>query len=150
MTISFCYTDSPNNALQKNYTPVKYFNDVYARNNVSLVRPDLTLEATPAETDGANYAYIADFDRFYFIIDREVLNNGLMRFRLKEDVLMSFSDAILTGNGIVERQRDNYDMYLPDNQIPVDCRKSVTFRNFSGSNVIHSSSITMLVLGGDQ
>lgn len=149
MDITFMYTDSPNNALQKNYSNVASFDSVYARNNVSIVHPDITLETTPGSTDGANYAYINDFGRFYFIVDREVLNNGLMRFRLKEDVLMSFHVDILTGNGIVERQRDNYDMYLPDNQIPVDCRKAVTFRNFSGSNVLSSSSITMLVLGGD-
>lgn len=148
MDITFMYTDSPNNALQKNYSNVAAFDSVYARNNVSIVHPDITLETTPGTTDGANYAYINDFGRFYFIVDREVLTNGLMRFRLKEDVLMSFHVDILTGNGIVERQRDNYDMYLPDNQIPVDCRKAVTYRKIGDQTPFHDASIIMTVLGG--
>lgn len=148
MDIAFLHTDSPNNMLNKNYTPVAGFDTIYARNNVSLVTPDITLETTPAVTNEANYAYISEFGRFYFIESREVLNNGLMRFQLRCDVLMTFQGDILDCHGIVDRQKDNYDMYIKDQMIPVDCRKAVTYRKFQYSP-FGLPYLSMLVVGGN-
>lgn len=152
MDITLMYTDSPNNALEKHYSNVAAFDTVYARNNVSVVRPDITLECGDTVYSDANYAYINDFGKFYFIEDRQVLQNGLVRFLLKEDVLMNYSSDIADCKGIVERQKDNYDMYLNDDKIPVDMRTTVSYRNFTGGpegGQFGLTTITMVVLGGD-
>ena len=120
------------------------------RASISALRPVIDVEIS--NTLGimqANYAYIQEFGKFYFIRNKTNVLNDLWRFELEEDVLMTYQGDILNTNGVVERQKDNYDMYLPDPKIPVDCRKAVTYRQFPTNHFGASVSITMMVLGGD-
>ena len=120
------------------------------RASISALRPVIDVEIS--NTLGimqANYAYIQEFGKFYFIRNKTNVLNDLWRFELEEDVLMTYQGDILNTNGVVERQKDNYDMYLPDPRIPVDCRKAVTYRKFPTNHFGSGASITMMVLGGD-
>lgn len=149
MEFTLMYTESPNNMLLKEYEIIDGFSGTM-RASISALRPVIDVEIS--NTLGimqANYAYIQEFGRFYFIRNKTNVLNNLWRFELEEDVLMSYYGAILETNGVVERQRDNYDMYLPDQKIPVDCRKAVSYRKFSGETPFSLTSITMMVLGGD-
>lgn len=135
--------------LVKEYSIIDGFSGTM-RASLSALRPVIDVEIS--NTLGimqANYAYIQEFDKFYFIRNKTNVLNDLWRFELEEDVLMTYQGDILNTNGVVERQKDNYDMYLPDPKIPVDCRKAVSYRKFSGNTPFNLSSITMMVLGGD-
>lgn len=149
MEFTLMYTDSPNNMLEKNYTVIDGYSGTM-RAAISALRPVIDVEIEDATTTimQANYAYIQSFDRFYFIRNKTALNNGLWRFELEMDVLMSFSTDIKNLKAVVERQTNNYDMYLPDPRIPVDCRKTVSYREFPG-NHFGLPYLSMVVLGGD-
>lgn len=144
------YTESPNNMLVKEYDIIDGFSGTM-RASISALRPVIDVEIEDATTSimRANYAYIQEFGKFYFIRNKTNVLNDLWRFELEEDVLMTYQGDILNTNGVVERQKDNYDMYLPDQKIPVDCRKAVSYRKFSGETPFSLTSITMMVLGGD-
>lgn len=42
-----------------------------------------------------NYAYIPKFERYYFIVDVEILNKKIVRLRLNTDVLETYKTDIL-------------------------------------------------------
>lgn len=151
MDIAFYDVTAPNNALDKLSTAelVASYSGP-ATIDVSDLNPTLILE----EAGGgfgrtANWAYITDFGRFYFIKDcvQNVAQN-IATYHLELDVLQTFESAVRNLEVVVERTTDNYDMYLKDPMIPVDCRKTVAYRPFS-STPFHDASIVMLVLGGD-
>ena len=149
MEFTLMYTESPNNMLVKEYDIIDGFSGTM-RASISALRPVIDVEIS--NTLGimqANYAYIQEFGKFYFIRNKTNVLNNLWRFELEEDVLMTYHGDILNTNGVVERQKDNYDMYLPDPKIPVDCRKAVTYRQFPINHFGAGVSITMMVLGGD-
>lgn len=149
MEFTLAYTDSPNNMLEKNYTVIGGYSGTM-RASISALRPVIDVEIEDATTTvmQANYAYIQTFDRFYFIRNKTALNNKLWRFELETDVLMSFRQEIGQLEAVVERQTDNYDMYLTDPKIPVDCRKAISYRKFP-SSPFGLPYLTLIVLGGD-
>ena len=149
MNISLCYTASPNNMLVKEYTSIGSYSG-NMRSEISALNPTINIELGN-NTSGvmeANYAYIPDFGKYYFIRNKTCIVNSLWKFDLEEDVLMTYHDDILTGSGIVERQKDNYDMYLRDNMIPISARKTVAVRKFANPFTDAHPCVLMLVLGG--
>lgn len=64
--------------------------------------------------DNANYCYIPDFQRYYYISKKEVVRNGLVKLTLVCDVLMSFKSSLLNLSVIAERSESNYSSYLVD------------------------------------
>lgn len=152
MNITLMNTDSPNNMINKVCTIVADYTGAVARLNVSVETPVLILEESVANIMSANYCYISDFGRYYFIADKTCDANGLWSISCKVDVLESFKNDIYHLKGIVQRQKDNYDMYLRDDKIPVGARKTVAVRNIGTSIFPGDSSpipsVVMLVLGG--
>ena len=149
MNITLMNTDSPNNMINKTVTIVADYSGAVARVNISVETPVLILEESVANIMNANYCYISEFHRYYFITDKTADANGLWTISLKVDVLESFKNDIFRLKGIVQRQRDNYDMYLRDDKIPIGARKTVAVRNFG--YVFDNNSVPcviMLALGG--
>lgn len=130
-------------------TGVASYTGAVARHNVDMISPEITLEESVANIVSANYCYISDFGRYYQIVEKSCDVNGLWKLSLKEDVLMSFKDSILSLSGIVARQHYNYDMYLPDNLIPSSIKKNVNLYKFGSTPFTGSNNlITLIVLGG--
>ena len=147
MNITLMNTDSPNNMINKIVTIVADYTGAVARVNVSVENPVLILEESVANIMSANYCFIAEFHRYYFITDKTSDVNGVWTISLKVDVLESFKNEIFHLKGIVQRQKNNYDMYLPDNKIPTDAHKTVSIYNFGGT-FNGTPSLSMLVTGG--
>lgn len=148
MNITLMNTESPNNMIDKTVTIVADYTGAVARVNLSVENPVLILEESVANIMSANYCYIAEFHRYYFITDKTADVNGVWTISLKVDVLESFKNDIYQLKGIVQRQKDNYNMYLKDDKIPVDCRKAISYRKFP-SSPFGLPYLTMIVLGGD-
>ena len=148
MNITLMNTDSPNNMIDKTVTIVADYTGAVARVNLSVENPVLILEESVANIMSANYCYISDFGRYYYITDKTCDVNGLWTISLKVDVLESFKYDIYRLKGIIQRQRDNYNMYLKDEKIPIDCRKAISYRKFP-SSPFGLPYLTMITLGGD-
>lgn len=74
---------------------------------------------TKAESDilTANYCYIEEFNRYYFISDIVSVRNNLWRLNLRCDVLMSFSSEIIVTSAFVTRNEFKYNKYLVDSEM---------------------------------
>ena len=86
-----------------------------ARGECSILNPEveLALDTIPAD---ANYMYIEDFGRYYFIDEIVSVRTGLVRIRGTVDPLTSFATQLRQCSGIVKRAEsaNAYNTYLDD------------------------------------
>ena len=71
----------------------------------------------------ANYMYIPEFGRYYFIRDITIGVTGLYVISSRVDVLMSYKDQILNLECFIERNEYAFDPSLEDNLLPLQFRK---------------------------
>lgn len=85
----------------------------------------------------SNYAYIALFNRYYFISRKEVGMNNILSIYMDEDVLMSFKEEIYNLMPLVTRQATDYDAMLMDSNIPVETFYDISF----SSSILYSTKL---------
>ena len=69
------------------------------RNESSIINPSILIEID--NPSSYNYAYINEFNRYYFITDMISVRTNLWRINMSVDVLMSFASDILNLDVIV-------------------------------------------------
>ena len=74
------------------------------KDRCSMLDPVITIENS--SVPDYNYAYIPEFNRYYFITEITSVRNNLWRISLKVDVLESFKTDILNLNCIVDKQQN--------------------------------------------
>lgn len=91
------------------------------RRETDVRRPviQFALDDTYINDPSLNYAYIADWGKYYFITDKKVLRDGFVEFSLQEDVLMTFRTDILASDALIARWEQNESPYLSDAQRPI-------------------------------
>lgn len=109
--IVFMYNNEPMNKIGK--TPIEKFTLTGTlRDESSIVDPVILIEKdSPIE---ANYAYIAEFNRYYYIKDITAVRTGLWRITMHTDVLKTFSEGILNSPCIVAKSSTRFNLYLND------------------------------------
>lgn len=112
MTIILYTTVSEKNAVNKSLTEVVTLTGTL-RESSSIINPVIMISANATIT-GANYAYIPDFGRYYFITGIESVRNGLWRFYMRVDVLFTYRAQIKANSAIIQRNEINYDLKLND------------------------------------
>lgn len=65
----------------------------------------------------ANYIFIPEFNRYYYINDIISVNQGLIQINASVDVLMTYKDKILACDGYIGRNEYLYDSSLTDDKI---------------------------------
>ena len=100
-----------------------------------LVRPQIKIEVSnPASVESANYFTISgDVVRHFFITEKTSLTDKLWIISGKADLRFTFADAIKASAGIVARNENYYNMYLPDSRVPVMAKPSQNLYKFSNT-----------------
>lgn len=130
-------------------TSVLAVTNAAANTELGIEKPVLIIEST-ADLSNVNYAYIAEFGRYYNVRQGSAPVNNMWRFDCDVDVLMTYKTEILALRGIVSRNPDNYDMYLKDSRIPTGARKTVNVYKFGSTPFVgNDSRFFILSLGGD-
>lgn len=132
MNITLYNCTAENNMLDKTsmMSVVASYSGAVARSNVSIMHPVLILQESISNIKSANYCYIEDFGRYYYIKEKSCDANGLYTLVLAVDVLMSFKSAILANKGIVSKNTYLYNMYLPGD-IKSETRPLITTVQFA-------------------
>lgn len=152
-------TDSRNNVLAKGLTNELKLNGTLRENTV-ITAPFITVEI-PGAFD-YNYAYIADFGRYYFISKPEILRDKLFRLELRVDVLMSNSTSILASNAtVLYSQNYSNNSNIPDSEYVYENKEdfdTYIFKkqgsplpedlfNLSGNFLMESNSLILVTVG---
>lgn len=108
--------------------------------NVSVTDPTITINYDSSVFQ-CNYAYIPEFNRYYFITGFSNVVNGIVDISMHVDVLMSFKDEFLQNEGYIDTSLNYGNFYLNDPNAPVqqntDLFKVKSFDSpFTGSSVI--------------
>ena len=111
----FCYSlDSERNVVNKTLYLVDIING-YFRNGVNIKNPVITIQDYKLKNT-FNYVYIYALNRYYFVQNIEVTTKNMTALALAEDVLMSHKDLILEQYGLISRNENDFNSYLPDNR----------------------------------
>lgn len=144
MDITLYINNSEKNKIGKTLTNVTTLTGSIKESS-SIINPVILIEYD--DPTAFNYCYIDTFDRYYFVNDVVVVRNNLLRVSLKVDVLESFSAGILAQNVIVDNTSNDYDLYLPDDNLLTLVKTKTDIINFS-SGLLESGEFILITAGG--
>lgn len=97
-----------------------------------------------------NYMSIPSTNIFYFVTEKSFIQDNVLEIQLREDVLSTRKALIRLSEGIIRRNENLYNLYIPDGQIhtyanPIVRRK--TFSNGTGSFDVDTPANVILCAG---
>lgn len=119
MEVVFYYNLSDDRKINKNIQdPTSFVGQ--ARDSVDIMSPVILFDSDTVMR--FNYAYIPEFERYYSVVNRTALREGLFEISLEVDVLMSFRNDILNFHVIVDKQSklEFGDEYIDDGSLVTD------------------------------
>lgn len=143
MTIDLMNNTDPINKITKAPTTITSLEGALV-DGTSIIDPDILIES--AAVPPGNYAYIHEFNRYYFITNIESEHTGLWRLHMHVDPLKSFEAAILNNDAVIARAANNWNLYLEDSRYKAYADPIVVTRVFpSGFNTFQ---YVLAILGG--
>lgn len=148
MNIIIYQSLSESNVVNKQLTELANANGTL-REETSIIDPVILFEDNSNGFTLANYIYIPDFNRYYFINDITSVRNGLWQISCHVDVLMSWKNYFLNLSGIVARQENLYNLYLNDDKFLVNSNRQFVTKAFPNRVTEGGLCYVMTVAGGD-
>ena len=101
------------------------------KDNSSIANPTIILDLDTDDAPGWNYAYIGEFNRYYYVSDWTWIQNRLWSASLSTDLLATFRDQIGAADMYVLRSSAAYDGNIVDNYYPVKANATVTAKHLA-------------------
>lgn len=130
ITMSLYTNYSNDNVLNKNIVKITDINNIALKQNTSLEDPEMIIE-TSSDLTNCNYAYIAEWDKYFYINNIDLMPGGLHRLSMHVDVLMTYADEIRNIPATIERSQSVYNQYINDGTFVSDSREFVSVVNFN-------------------
>ena len=149
MTITFYKSGSERNVLNRSLATVaKSSTAIAATDVINVETPDVLLDSD-VNIISADYAYIDNFSRYYFVNSLEIVNGNQFLLHLESDPLMSFKSDILTSKCIAKRSTSKINPEIEDNQAAFkNIPKRIHFKMSTGFSPSASGWCYILTLGG--
>lgn len=122
MTINLLYTTDDPKTATKTTNVVANNVSITPKANLDILAPVVLLQYN-ADYLGANYAYIPDLGRYYYIRDQILSPGKQIALQLYIDVRMSWDAGIRGCSGVVVRSQSVGSNYFPDDKLPIDPRR---------------------------
>ena len=132
MQIKFGYTFDDRRKLEKNVTWFDTF-DCKPYTDYNISAPNLLIVNPTGAIANNNYAYIADYQRYYYVDSVTVGRNGMYAVQLSVDVLMSYADGIKNLSATISRQENIGINDIVDSLLPLQNRKELAVIEFESS-----------------
>lgn len=115
------------------------------RDPSNIIDPEILIELN--NVDNINYAYIPQFQRYYFIREKQSVRSGLWRINMHVDVLNSYASEILGLAAVAVRSQQNAKQspYLIDPRQRLQAYKRVQTVSMG---TLTMSSLYLLVTAG--
>lgn len=150
MEIRLYHTTSPDNRVTK-YLLNESIMQGNLRDVSNVVNPVVLIERDVAQlADLYNYAYIPEFNRYYFINEMQSYRTKFVMLTLTVDVLFSFKNEILNNVGIIDKaqQTEFSNMYYNDGSFITDTRDFYTIKDFQNGFLDQGEFILITAGGG--
>lgn len=146
MNLSLFVNNSEKNKLDKSLSNELKFNGKL-REESSVVNPSIMIQAT--NPSSYNYAYIPEFNRYYFITDMVSVRTGIWEISMHVDVLMSFKDGIKNTSIILsDTETTGQTNYMSGEQWATEVKNTTTIKMFPHS--LPTTGKYILITAGGQ
>ena len=95
------------------------------KDDCSIINPVIRSATMPAS---ANYCYISEWGRYYFVTNCVYISNTVKEFTLEVDVLASYKSAIGSTTAPIMFSSSGYDIEKIDSRLPVKYTKTMTYK----------------------
>lgn len=149
MIVSFGTYDCEENRIDKSsYISLYAEYACKLKNDTELINPIILINEGIGAIDPYVYAYIPEFNRYYYVRGMKSVANNLTEITLEVDVLMSNKTQIFSScQGLVARNQTNYDNYLEDPKIKTKAQRWIYTLNFPKLDDEASDSIILVLAG---
>ena len=147
MVITLYRNNSERNCVNKVLSNARILNGSL-RDETSIKTPVIKV-AGDENTVFYNYAFIDEFNRYYFITDIKSIRNGIWEISFLCDVLMSFKNDILNSYAVIEHTTEHdTSNYLSSDIWTTLVKDKTDIINFSGSSLLDSGEYILITAGG--
>ena len=145
MIITLYSNASVHNKVNKQLTQVAELTGIL-RDESEIESPVLTLAGDLSTILQANYFYIAEFNRYYYMEKApRVIRNGLYEITGAEDVLMSFKSQIRANGAIIKKQTYKNNTLLNDGSFKVYQNREIQTLQFPHS--FSGTTYLLMIMG---
>lgn len=139
MTIKIYKNLSDNNVLDKDITQLGSDLTGTLRETCSVIDPVIKIEVfTGFDITQANYAYVAEFGRYYYINNIVCITDKIFELHMHVDVLKTYASGIRANTAVISRQESQYNLYLQDGVFKTYANPHYEIRKFpSGFSGYH-------------
>ena len=141
MNVKLLTYSEPKKSVKKSYTTWATLIGSM-RDALDVVEPVFLVQAT-AEYDKANALYCEELDRYYFITGKEWIRTGLLAISCHVDALVTYRTDLLNNAGIISRNSNLFNGYLPDNRQKLFAYDKIQIKAFPTNNTDTNVLITM-------
>lgn len=145
ITMTLYNNSSPVNAMNKSLSTIDTLTG-NLREESEVLNPTILIERQ--SMTGVNYAYISEFDRYYFVNEIESVRTNLWRLSLHVDVLYTYRDAIRRNRALVYRQQNRFDLMLDDGIFR--CKQNPRIYRYEFPNGLTDFNYILITAGGYQ
>ena len=116
MNIDLYINKSDSRKVYKDITQIGATKSIQLLESCSIENPVMMVQMNDS-LYSANYAYIAQFGRYYYITDKTIIEGNKCRLSLKSDVLKNFFNACGNSPVIAKRSSSHPDYRIADPRI---------------------------------
>lgn len=145
ITMSLYQVTDDLNVMGKSIPAATSTHTIKLKDGCSIDKPVVTFSANASALAPLNYAYIDVFQRYYFIVDRKSLVNGVMELTLESDPLESFKDEIKERSATITRNQNLKQGYLKDIGYNALAYEAVQYKSFP--NALTDASYILVTVG---
>ena len=143
LTLNIYTNTSERTKVDKSLKSLFALENVLLKDSCSLQDPTFIISWSAAQSGPkylkqANYCYLSDWRRYYFITSITMLRNNLIEIACHVDVLMSFKSEIRANTAVLLRQENDYNLYLNDGVFKCYQNPVVLTREFPAGFTTHS------------
>ena len=103
----------------------------HLKEGCNILSPDITINYNSTYL-AANYAYIADFGRYYYYREAPTIQGDTMVLRLEADTLYNYLSEVLNAECIAERSSNRFNLMLKDSALLGEVGFHYFSRSFTG------------------
>lgn len=147
MDVVLYKTNSPKILVTKELTNERRYTDVVFLEEVDSDNPIINIGffEKVEELRKYNYAYIPQFNKYYYIAPQSFKSGGIVGLSLHRDVLMSYKDSILNSTQLIDRVQSKGKMYIGGYDWVTDERTYVRTYKFEGDHFNKANDSYVLV-----
>ena len=117
------------------------------RDAMDVINPDIYVEYNASYLT-RNYAYLPDFNRYYYFRQPPSVDGKRMMLHLHADALYNYRDLILKSECIAERSSSNYNPYVDDDAISSESGFEYYSRSLPFEFTPDNGSYVLICAGG--